>query len=54
MPNLIWSGLPTVITYHAADWAGFLSETVLDAVIDDEDGPVPQKLQLFKLGLRSL
>jgi hypothetical protein len=44
---LVFAGLPTVIAYHVSDDVGFFAETVLDAVLDeDNDALSPRQLYL--------
>lgn len=38
LPNLFFSGIPTVLAYHASDWIGFIVQSVIDGVWDEEEG----------------
>ncbi|TVY84777.1 hypothetical protein LSUE1_G001401 [Lachnellula suecica] len=52
--HVIGSGLPTVVTYHVADWVAFLAETILDAIWwEDEDEFTPTQ-QLLKDSLQKV
>jgi len=53
MPRLTWSGLPTVAAYHVSEWVAFFLETVLDAVID-EDENASERARSFKVVLQRL
>jgi hypothetical protein len=53
MPRLTWSGLPSVVAYHVSEWVAFFVETVLDAVID-EDENASERARNFKVILQKL
>ncbi len=48
MPNLMWAGLPTVVAYHISEWVAFFLETVVDAMIDEEEAPLTGRQNLLK------
>jgi hypothetical protein len=49
MSGLMWSGLPTVVAYHVSDWVAFLIETILDALIDEEESDVSPQVTFAKI-----
>lgn len=42
VPHLFFSGLPTVLAYHVSDWVAFLTETVIDAVYEEDENGVSE------------
>ena len=36
-PNLFYAGLPSVVAYHISDWVGFIADTLIDDIFDEDD-----------------
>jgi hypothetical protein len=43
---MFFAGIPTVFAYHISDWAAFFLETIVEAILDEEDGLSKRQSQL--------
>jgi hypothetical protein len=35
--HMFFAGMPAVFAYHLSDWAAFFLETVVEAILDEDD-----------------
>jgi len=50
--HVITAGLPTVLAYHAADWAAFYAERLLDDVFGEDEEKMSPKARWWKENLQ--
>jgi len=43
---MIFAGMPTVFAYHLSDWAAFFLETIVEAILDEDDTLSKRQLQI--------